>query len=272
MSAVPLTPEAAADRFGSAWGVLAALILIAGLLIAAFWVDRRIDPWVRRFGRSPLPLLRVVARRPVLARIALWLSVFVLALVLAAWLSGLVAWILVPAVVLSLALASSSPLRDIVLGVGSALSAHLKEGDYVAIAGLQGEITRVGLRSIELRTLDGTRVDVSHGRIAKEGLRRLTVEASGYPVDMVLPVPEDLDLAALIEGARLAASLAPHAHLGARPLVTLSESVPPVLRVRGYAIDPFCAGPYRGEVVMSFRETVAELRSEAADRVEPAAS
>ena len=54
--------------------------------------------------------------------------------------------------------------------------------------------------------------------------------------------------------------------------MTLSESVPPVLRVRGYAIDPFCAGPYRGEVVMSFRETVAELRSEAADRVEPAAS
>ncbi|TNF35921.1 MAG: mechanosensitive ion channel [Deltaproteobacteria bacterium] len=202
-----------------------------------------------------------MAQRPLLARVVLWLAVLALALALAASLSALVAWGLAGGAVLTLALATATPLRDVVLGVGGALSGRLSEGDYVAIGALQGEITHVGLRGIELRTLDGTRIDVAHARIAQEGLRRLTAEAGGYPVDMALPVPEDVDLAELVEGARLAACLAPHAHLGARPTVSLSETVPPVLQVRGYAIDPFSAGPYRGEVVMAFREAVAELRA-----------
>jgi small-conductance mechanosensitive channel len=262
----PLVTPLEADALGSGWGALIALLLIAVLLVAAVWVDQRVAVFVRRFAGARLLPLRLVARRPLLARAALWLAAAAVSLALALWLSALVAWILVPAGVVALALAFTPPLRDVVLGVGGALSGRLKEGDYVAIAELEGEITRVGMRAIELRTLDGTRVDVSHGRIAREGLRRLTAEGGGYPVDMALPVHEDLDLATLVEAARLAACLAPHAHLGARPAVSLSETVPPVLQVRGFAIDPFSAGPYRGEVVMSFRETVAELRADAAEQ------
>jgi|GEM_PF-2646560 len=265
MSAPPVVPppvEASeVGALGGGWAAIVALVLIAALVVAAIWVDQRLPAWVARRARSRFRLVRLLARRPVLARAILWLLVVGLALALAAWISGIVAWILVPGAVLALALATTNTLRDVVLGIGGAVSGRLSEGDYVAIGELQGEITRIGLRGVELRTLDGTRIDVAHARIAREGLRRLTAEDGGYPVDMALQVPDDVDLGELVEGARLAACLAPHAHLGARPTVSLSETVPPVLQVRGYAIDPFSAGPYRGEVVMSFRETVAELRA-----------
>lgn len=272
MSTPPPVTLVETDGLGGGWAVLLALVLIAALAAGAVWLDQRLPAWVARRARSRFRLLRLLAARPLLARVMLWLSVLALSLALAAWLSALVAWILAGGAVLALALATSSPLRDVLLGVGGALSGRLSEGDYVAIGGLQGEVTHVGLRGVELRTLDGTRVDVAHGRIAREGLRRLTAEAGGYPVDMALPVPEDVDLAELIEGARLAACLAPHAHLGARPAVSLSETVPPVLQIRGYAIDPFSAGPYRGEVVMSYRETVAELRANGSEPREAEAS
>jgi small-conductance mechanosensitive channel len=180
----------------------------------------------------------------------------VIALSAAARLSPPTAWMLLPAGGLALALAVANLLRDALVGIGQALTNRVHRGDHVEIGEVAGEVVRVGIRSLRLKTLDGTIIDIPQRRIAADGIHRLSLEGGGHPVTVMLTIPTDLMGTDLLEEARLAALLARHAHLGRKPTASLVDGHPPAIRVVGHAIDPFCADTYSGEVVGCFQEAL----------------
>jgi len=234
----------------------------SALVIGALWLDRRIDGWLQLYLRNRGPVLQAMARRGALVRVAMWTVTLVLALAVAARFSPPMAWLLLPAGALALALAVSNMLRDALVGVSQALGRRVQKGEYVAIGDVEGEVLRVGVRTLHVRSLNGTVVDVPQREIAVHGIRSLKAEGGGYPVHVELPIADAVPLADQMEEARLAATLAAHAHMGVRPAVTLSEDSTTRIRVRGLAIDPFAAGSYRAEVALAYRTALEELKTD----------
>jgi small-conductance mechanosensitive channel len=249
------------DHFsGGVLGILGAAATVAILVMATLWLDRRIDGWLSH-GPHQSVWGRLLSRRGALIRVILWTCTLVLALTAAIKISPPLAWMLLPAGGLALALAISRLLRDALMGIGNALSRRVQVGDFVAIGEIQGQVLRVGIRILQLKALDGTIVDVPQRRISADGIRQLRVDDGGHPVAIELPLPNDLSLAEVMEEARLAAALAPHAHLCARPEVAVTDETPARIRVHGQAINPFVAGQFRGEVALAFQDAVRSLRS-----------
>jgi small-conductance mechanosensitive channel len=168
---------------------------------------------------------------------------------------------LLPAGGLALALAVSRMLRDALVGIGNALSRRVQAGDFVAIGEIQGQVLKVGIRTLQIKALDGTIVDVPQGRISADGIRQLRVKSGGHPVAIELPLPVELSLAEVMEEACLAAATAPHAHLCARPEVEITDETPARIRVHGQAINPFVAGQYRGEVALAYQDALKHLKA-----------
>ena len=249
------------DQFqGGAMGVLAALVSTVVIIIGAIFLDRRFDGWLQSWTRPKTRLHRLATEHAAMLRVSIWTLSLVLALSLAAELSPPVAWMLLPAGGLALALAVSDLMRDALVGIGQALSARVKRGDHVSVGDLAGEVERVGIRSIRLRTLDGTIVDIPQRRIMTEGIQRLQVEGGGYPVSLDLPIPTEIPIHEAMEEARLAALLAKHAHLGKGATAAVTDGEPARIRVVGHAIDAFHGSQYRGQVVALYHAALHALQ------------
>ena len=241
-------------------GTLGTLAIGAVLALAGARVDRRLETFLQGWLRALKPWQRRLAATAPLCRAALWALLLVLWLSVAARLSPSLWWLAAVAGAGALALGAARPAGDLVVGLGQALGRHVTVGEFVGIGSVEGQVTRVGLRAVRLRTLDGMLVDVPQSRVAREGLRRLVGDGGGHPVRIRLPMPADAPLADALEEARLAAALAPHAHLGGRPQVAVTDDAPPHIEVRGWAIDPFSAPVLRGEVATAFREAMDRQR------------
>lgn len=243
---------------GGAWGVLLALVSSGALVLLALALDRRLDRWMSTIRASESRVLGEVAARSALLRVFLWALTLVVILAVTARFSPPLAWLLLPAGALALALATANLLRDAIIGVGHALSRRVEAGEYVAIGNTEGVVVRVGIRTLTLRQLDGTQVEVPQHLIAQQGIRQLRAEAGGHPTTVDLLVPTDVPLKVAMEEARLAALLAPHAHLGGHPTVTLADDNPELLRIQGLCINPFAAAHYRAQVALAFRTAIEE--------------
>ncbi len=241
---------------GSLPGLVAALLGVAALVSGALWVDRRADGWVAGWRRSPVGFLRLVAARPELARLGLWLGTSLAAVSLAAVLSPALVGLGALGLTLAGGLAAAGPARDVLFGVANALNGRVERGALVEVDGVRGEVVRVGLRTLTVRSLDGTLVELPHGRAAGGELRRVLTEDGGYPVSLRLEAPQGTDARAALEAAREAAVLAPHAHLGSRPRVTLHGTAAVVVEVEAVAASPEAESDFRSEVALAFREAL----------------
>lgn len=242
---------------GSLPGLVAAVVGVSALVAGALWVDRRADPWVAGWRRSPVGLLRAVAARPVLARLVLWLAVVLACVSVVAVLSPALAGLVALALAVAAGLALGGPGRDVLFGVTNALSGRVERGALVEVEGIRGAVVRVGLRTVTIESLDGTLVELPHGRVAGGALRRVLTQDGGYPVALVLEAPAGVEARAALEAAREAAVLAPHAHLGGKARVVLRGTVAVVVEVQAVAASPEAEADYRAEVVLAFREALA---------------
>lgn len=245
---------------GGLLGVFGAVTVVAILVMVTIWLDQHLDRWLNYGKNSNSHLVKTLSHRAGLVRVAMWTLTLVIGLTAAVKISPPLAWMLLPAGGLALALAVSRMLRDALVGIGNALSRRVQLGDFVAIGKIQGQVLKVGIRTLQIKELNGTIVDVPQGRISADGIRQLRVNHGGHPVAIELPLPNELSLANVMEEARLAAALAPHAHLCARPEVEVTDETPARIRVHGQAINPFVAGQYRGEVALAYQDGLRQLQ------------
>jgi len=249
------------DHFeGGALGVIGAVVVTALCIFGAIIADRWLDTWLQRWANTRTGWRRFAMDHAAMIRVVIWTFMLVLCLSVAAYLSPPVAWMLLPAGGLALALAVSDLLRDALVGIGQAMGARVRRGDQVSVGNIAGRVMRVGIRSIQLKRLDGTVVDIPQRRIAAEGVQRLQMEDGGHPVTLHLPIPDDVSIQDAMEEARLAALLARHAHLGKGTVVAMTPDSPVQLQVTGHAIDAFHGSQYRGEVVTLYHAARQSVR------------
>jgi len=249
------------DSFeGGALGVIGAVVVTVICVLGAIVADRRLDGALQQWAQARGGWRRYVTDHAAMMRVGIWTITLVFCLSIAAYLSPPVAWMLLPASGLALALAVSDLMRDALVGIGQAMGARVKRGDQVSVGNVAGRVVRVGIRSIQLQRLDGTLVDIPQRRIAAEGVQRLQMEDGGHPVTLQLPIPDDVSIQDAMEEARLAALLARHAHLGKGAVVAMTADTPVQLQVTAQAIDAFHGSQYRGEVVTLYHAALQSVR------------
>ena len=176
-----------AIRFGPKL-ITAILILSAGVFIAN-WGARRTERELHRWHLEP-PLRLLLTR---LARILL-LSIFlILALEnLGVELLPLIAGLSVAGA--GIALATQGVLSNMVAGLTIIFTKPYKVGEYIAVAGVEGQVSTVTLFSTELTHLDRSRIVVPNRKVVGEilqnfGYVRQSDTLIESPMNRIFPRP-----------------------------------------------------------------------------------
>lgn len=142
--------------------VSAVLVIVAGLL-AARWLGRVLNNWMERKAMEP-PM------RMLLVRIVR-LLVFALALVIALETAGMDMTILIASFSvagLGVGLALQGVLGNIFAGLTIIFTKPFRVGEYIEIAGVQGQVQAVTLFSTTLLHLDRSRIVIPNRKVVGE--------------------------------------------------------------------------------------------------------
>jgi small conductance mechanosensitive channel len=237
-----------AIRFGPK-ALTAILILGAGVFIAN-WGARRTDHELHRWHIEP-PLRLLLTR---LVRILL-LSIFlILALEnLGVELLPLIAGLSIAGA--GVALATQGVLSNMVAGLTIIFTKPYKVGEYIEVAGVEGQVSEVSLFSTELTHLDRSRIVVPNRKVVGEILHNY---GHVRQVDTLVRIAYESDLAGALEVIRGVVAANPRVLADPSPLVLvnmLSDSaveiaIRPWVKVADY-------GAITGELNLS---VVEELR------------
>jgi len=146
-----------------AGALLSALVVIVAGLIAARWLGKLVDRWLERKAMEP-PMRMLIVR-------ILRLLIFVLALVVALETAGmnmtaLIAGISVAGV--GIGLAVQGVLGNLVAGLTIIFTKPFRVGEWIEIAGVQGQVSVVALFSTTLRHTDQSRIVIPNRKIVGE--------------------------------------------------------------------------------------------------------
>jgi len=83
---------------------------------------------------------------------------------------------------LAVALAAQDTLANMISGFVLMADRPFKKGDRVKVAGVYGDIKRVGMRSTEIKTLDGNVVTVPNSKIAAEYIENFSQPSRKYRI------------------------------------------------------------------------------------------
>jgi small conductance mechanosensitive channel len=210
----------------------AILIIIAGVIVGG-WVERWLLKALRRFELEP-PLNQLISR--VVRGLVLLLFVVMALQNLGVQLLPLVAGLGVAGA--GIALAMQGVLSNIVAGLSIILTKPFRVGQYVQVAGVEGQVEHVSLFSTILAHPDRSRVVVPNRKIVGEILhnyghiRQVSIQVGvAYDTDMaaVLQIIEEVvhsnarvlkDVPPLIGVARLADSAV---QINIQPWVSVSD-------------------------------------------------
>ncbi len=210
----------------------AILIIIAGVIVGG-WVERWLLRVLRRFELEP-PLNQLISR--VVRGLVLLLFVVMALQNLGVQLLPLVAGLGVAGA--GIALAMQGVLSNIVAGLSIILTKPFRVGQYVQVAGVEGQVEHVSLFSTILAHPDRSKVVVPNRKIVGESLhndghsRQVSIQVGvAYETDMagVLQIIEEVvdsnarvlkDVPPLIGVARLADSAV---QINIQPWVSISD-------------------------------------------------
>lgn len=142
------------------------LVYALAFLLLAFTADRVLDAFLRRREQaSRKGALRFKQLAP-LVRVAVWLVALTNALLIVLRVPATTALALTGGGLLLVGFASREIAANFIGGVALALDRPLHLGDFVEIGRWRGEVTRIGLRSTQLVTLEDTTVTVPNRLVA----------------------------------------------------------------------------------------------------------
>ena len=215
-------------------------------------------------------VIRRASRAPALQAWARWFN----PLVVAIWL--VVAWLatkralsaeslpqLAARVALLVAmLAIAAPLlRDLIAAVMISLEGRTRIGDDVRVAGLEGRVIELGLRSVIVRRHDGSECGIPNGRFIAAEVVRLNLPSGEAPCEFEVVLGPDRDVEHAREELVQAALLSPVAAPGSLPEVFVVGTDTPQLRlrVRAFVFDRRYEERYRSDILARLHDRPGDL-------------
>ena len=174
--------------------VLAALLILAGGIFVGRWLARWIEPALARFELDP-------SVRHLIARLA-WLAVIALFLMLALQNLGVELLPLIAGLGVAgagIALALQGVLGNLAAGFTIVFTKPFHVGEYLEIAGVEGQVSEIGLFSTTLVHLDHSRVVVPNRKIVGEILHN---HGRMRQLRVLVHVAYDADLAQAVGAIR----------------------------------------------------------------------
>jgi hypothetical protein len=237
------------------------------LLLGALWTHIRFHRLWQMSAHGPL-------QRKSAAGLARWRGALIVGAMLC-WSfatlrmvhGGLLVLLPVVPVVALLAWGARGFVEDVIAGWLVMARVPFSRGDLVEAAGRRGIVVRVGMTALRLRGFDHIEHEVPNWRLLREGLSRLSVDASEVPVEVDLPWNAAIPPIEARALAAICAATSPFASLHARPetflMVDERDATRIRVRVRGYVFDPTYAEKYRSHVLEAWLENTAASASNA---------
>jgi small conductance mechanosensitive channel len=211
-----------AIRYGFA--VVGALVIVgAGVLVARWLGDLTERRLARRSVEPPIRMLAVRALRLVVLLFALVLALDKFGFQIAPLVAG------IGVAGLGVGLALQGVLTNVVAGLTIILTKPFRVGEYVAVAGVQGEVATIALFSTALRHADLSRVIIPNRKIVGEILHNF---GSMRQVSLTVGVPHAADLPAALGAARAVLAADPGVLRDPAPLVGIAELTDLAIKIR----------------------------------------
>ncbi len=212
---------------------LSAIVAVAALLIAAAqsalpWVANRLHGQKRLHMLATVPLIRLI--------IILTAFVLIVPLLVEPSLQNMV--VLLGTVGLALGFALKDYASSLIAGIVAIGEKPYRNGDWIEVNGVYGEVRHVGMRTVQLITPDDTVVSVPHSRLwndpifnANDGNPRLQCVADFY-------LHPQHDAAQAQQVLRDIALTSPYLHVD-EPIAVIVQEKPwgTHYRVKAYPID-----------------------------------
>src|SRR5260221_1134893 len=172
---------------------LPGLVTVASILVATWLVVSILTGALRRFGNL-LPRWRFgLNRAATLLRFAVYLAGFSLALTVRVSEEVLIGAVGTAAVAIGLAV--KDVLASILAGVVILIDRPFQVGDRVTFGGVYGEVTSIGLRSVQLTTLDESIVTIPNSAFLTQMVSSGNLGALDMLIQMDFYVGVDQDVA-----------------------------------------------------------------------------
>lgn len=245
-------------------GVLTSVVVLA----AAWTILQLMNRFTTVFSARLSTMRLMLQKLHTIGQFLVYVSAAVLVLVLSFRIDKTVLALIGGTVAVSVGFAMKDLVASFIAGVIIMLDRPFQVGDRVAFGGEYGDITRIGLRSVRLQTLDDNTVTIPNSKFLSD----MTSSGNYGALDMQIVVDfyiarfEDIDAArGIVEEAALSSR---YVYL-AKPVVVLVTQwvAPPLagvrLRMKGYVLDTQFEKAFETDV------TLRSLRAFAAAGIVP---
>jgi small-conductance mechanosensitive channel len=158
--------------------------------------------------------------------------------------------------------------RDVIAAAVISLEGRHRLRDDVRVAGVEGRIVEMGLRTVVLRGPGGTESTIPNHRFVAQEIDRLNLGAHDAPCEFEVALPAGQPLEAATRMLLEAALLSPFAAPGWLPevFVVAGQAGELRLRVRAYVFDRSYEERYRGDVLarLEAAQTLPEVSASTA--------
>lgn len=235
----------------SGWGLLvwAAVALLLSFVIRRASRAPALQAWARWFN-------------PLVVAIWLFMAWLVAKRALAAdTLPQLAARVALVVVVLAIA---APLLRDLLAAVMISLEGRTRVGDDVRVAGLEGRVIELGLRSVVVRRHDGSECGIPNSRFVAAEVVRLNLPSGEAPCEFEVVLGSERDVEEARDELVEAAVLSPYAAPGTLPEVFVVGTDTPHLRlrVRAFVFDRLYEDRYRSDILARLHGRSTDLSTD----------
>ena len=235
-----------AIRYG--FQVLGALVILGGGILLAWWVGSLTERPLRRLAMEP-PMRKLIVR---VVRLVVLLFAMVVALDKFGFqIAPLVAGIGVAG--LGIGIALQGVLSNVVAGLTIIFTKPFRVGEYIEIAGVNGDVAAIELFSTTLVHFDNSRIIVPNRKIVGEILHNF---GTTRQLHLALMVPHGSDLTGVLAVAREAVAANRRVLADPAPVIGIAQIEIAGIRI---SVDPWVR-------VSDVRETEAELYKALAER------
>lgn len=231
------------------------------LVVAIAFIMLRLFAWsARRAARSGRISERAIQLWPVFEAAA-WAAVFVLLVVRVG--RSTAASLLALLLMFTLVVLAWSALRDVASGILIAIERPFETGDFIRMGDVEGQVSSLRTRVIELVTASGDRVRIPYSRIKGATNVRAGGRRTANAVRLELELPPTIDPAEALRAARELAASSPWSVLGTIPRLELEtdQRGGQKIEIEAYAFDKEASSHLHADLLKGWRELTKKLPS-----------